>query len=56
LVDLSLQRQAVTPVIGFKINLDIDIGRRRMTIQPSYSGLAKNFILKPLALCPAAFF
>ncbi|MGA9263383.1 MAG: hypothetical protein WBV95_15505 [Desulfobacterales bacterium] len=35
--------------IGFKIKvLDCVIGRRRITIQPSPSGLAKNFILKPI--------
>jgi hypothetical protein len=33
--------------IGFKIKvLDSIIGRRRITIQPSPSGLAQNFILK----------
>ena len=35
--------------IGFKIKvLDCVIGRRRITIQPSLSGLAQNFILKPI--------
>jgi len=37
-------------VIGFKIKVfDCVIGRRRITIQPSPSDFAKNFILKPIA-------
>ena len=35
--------------IGFKIKvLDCVIGRRRITIQPSPSGLAQTIILKPI--------
>jgi hypothetical protein len=37
------------PDIGFKIKvLDCVIGRRRITIQPSPSGLAQTIILKPI--------
>jgi hypothetical protein len=42
---------------GFKIKvLDCIISRRRVTMRPSPSGIAKNVILEPLALCPAALF
>jgi hypothetical protein len=52
-----MRRQAAMPVIDFKITvLDSVIDRRRIRMPPSPSGLAKNFILTPLALCPAAFF
>jgi hypothetical protein len=37
-------------VKNFKIKvLDCVIGRRRITMQPSPSGLGQNFILKPIA-------
>jgi len=38
----------VTIVLKIKV-LDCVIVRRRITIQPSPSSLAKNFILKPIA-------
>jgi hypothetical protein len=57
LVDLSWRRQAVTPVTGFKKKvLDCIIGRRLYYNTAFSSGLAKNVILKPLVLCPAALF
>ena len=46
----SIVGQGCDTSIGFKITfLDCVIDRRRITIQPSPSGLAKNVILKPIA-------